>query len=158
MPYDGSIAYVVTKSVIFYLNSRVAGLPTTRSVVITSTTASCLASTACSSTEIPLREVIQVPLIFWWRGTCPHGQRLDRPVTNAALPATLLDLIGEKSNPRSRPSLAQLWEQPDLKQDWPDPVSRGGHIPWVPAQFLTAHGAIKSVLDPQWSILCMRNS
>ena len=100
------------------------------------------------------REVIHVPLIFWWPGRVPASQRVAQPVTNAALPATLLDLIGAEGQTQfPGPSLAQLWEQPDLKHDWPDPLAEVAQIPWLPAQFLTAHGAMKSVLDPQWQYI-----
>jgi len=36
---------------------------------------------------------IHVPLIVRWPGTIPQGVRVDEPVTNAALPATMMDLV-----------------------------------------------------------------
>ncbi|MCC7354348.1 MAG: hypothetical protein IT330_11380, partial [Anaerolineae bacterium] len=37
--------------------------------------------------------------------------------------------------------------------EWPDPLAEVAQIPWVPPQHLTAQGAIKSVLSPQWQYI-----
>lgn len=97
------------------------------------------------------REVIHVPLIVWWPGHLPAGKRIDLPVSNAALPATLLDLLDESATTLfPGPSLAQLWETPEAGRDWLYPLAEVAQVPWVPAQHLTAHGALKSVISPQW--------
>jgi arylsulfatase A-like enzyme len=96
-------------------------------------------------------EQIHVPLIFWWPGHVPEGERVAQPVTNSALPATLLDLIGEQEQTLfPGPSLTQLWNAPDAYPDWPNPLSELAQFPGMPANEPAAQGAMKSVVSPQW--------
>src|SRR5204862_403870 len=39
------------------------------------------------------RELIQVPLVIWYPGRVPAGMRLDQPVSNAAIPATVMQIV-----------------------------------------------------------------
>ena len=72
-----------------------------------------------------------MPLIFWWPGRVPAGLRMDHPVTNAALPATVMDLIGMHTQTLfPGPSLAKLWEPTQAHCSWPYPVAEIKRIPW----------------------------
>jgi arylsulfatase A-like enzyme len=95
---------------------------------------------------------VHVPLIFWWPGTVPSGVRIDAPVTNAALPATVMDLIGdgERSLFPGR-SLAKTWSGDRADRD------RGGDVlaeiaqqPFVPEKVPVYHGGMKSILTAEW--------
>jgi arylsulfatase A-like enzyme len=95
------------------------------------------------------REQIRVPLVFYWPSRIPQGVRISRPVSNAAIPATLMDLIG--SSPESAfplASLAQLWKtSQDL--DWPFPESDLAQLPWNPKAPNYA-GAMRSMSGPRF--------
>ena len=39
-------------------------------------------------------ELIHVPLLIWYPGHVPAGETVRAPVTNAAIPATIMDLLG----------------------------------------------------------------
>lgn len=96
------------------------------------------------------RELIHVPLIFWWPEHVPAGVRVARPVTNAALPSTLLELAGV-GGPAAFPGppLTRLWQAPQVPDEWPDSLSELAHLPWNenwPSYF----GWMKSLVSLQW--------
>ena len=101
------------------------------------------------------REVLHVPLIVWWPGHVPSGMRVATPVTNAALPATLMDLIGA-GNQQLFPnrSLTELWKDPGASRDWSYPLAELAHQPFKPIQETPAHsGWLKSLVSPQWQYI-----
>jgi arylsulfatase A-like enzyme len=67
-------------------------------------------------------ELIHVPLIISFPGHIPEKLRIENPVSNAAIPKTIMDLIGKTADIFPGPSLAQLWEH-SASQSWPDSVS-----------------------------------
>jgi arylsulfatase A-like enzyme len=74
-----------------------------------------------------------------------------QPVTNAALPATLLALLGESEQKLfPGPSLDALWMNSELGREWPNPLAEIAQIPWAPEQHLPAHGPMKAVVSPHW--------
>jgi len=103
------------------------------------------------------RNEIQVPLIFSWRGRIPAGARFEQPVTNSALPATVMDLIGVADRPRfSGPSLALAWKTPRAR-DWPDPIAEVEEIPWQPKAAPASRGGIKSLVTLPWQYVAPEN-
>lgn len=97
------------------------------------------------------REVIHVPWIIRWPGHVPEGKRIIEPVSIAALPATLLDLIGkEEQTLFPGPSLSQLWDATATRSDWPYPIAELAQHPWEPDRNPSAHGAMKSVVNAEW--------
>lgn len=110
------------------------------------------------------QEEIKVPLIFWMPGEVPAGQRVSSPVTNAALPATIMDLLGDQTQPRFQgPSLASLWNTESLPSTGPNPLAEMKAWSWEigqgeepsPARL----GDIQAVFSPDWhyiehSVLC----
>jgi arylsulfatase A-like enzyme len=55
-------------------------------------------------------ELLRVPLVIRFDGRTPEGLRIDRPVTLADLPATVLDLVNVRQHPIPGESLASTWE------------------------------------------------
>jgi arylsulfatase A-like enzyme len=97
------------------------------------------------------REEIHVPLILWRPGHLPAGLRISQPVTNAALPATIMNLLDlDDQTVFPGPSLIQLWESPEAHLNWPLPLSQMEHRPWNPEDLPSRYGAMKSLLTPQW--------
>ncbi len=58
-------------------------------------------------------ELIHVPLIFHWPGHLPEGMRIQQPVSNAAIAATVLQVAGGGAQSFPAPSLSTLWHGPD---------------------------------------------
>jgi arylsulfatase A-like enzyme len=105
------------------------------------------------------RELIHVPLVIWYPGHAPAGLRVPRPVTNAAIPATVLDLIGAGPFPAS-PSLSALWQTGGVP-DWPDPLAELAHNAISDKEDQIAKsliptastGAMKSLVTQQWQFI-----
>ena len=96
------------------------------------------------------RNEIQVPLILSWRGRIPAGARIEQPVTNSALAATVMDLIGVDDRARfPGPSLTLAWKAPQSR-DWPDPIAEVEEIPWLQKAAPTSQGSIKSLVSIPW--------
>jgi arylsulfatase A-like enzyme len=77
------------------------------------------------------REVIHVPLIFWSPGRIPDRWRVTTPVTNASIPATILDQLGTTWPATAAPSLRPLWTESIGRTRWPAPLSEIRHRPWA---------------------------
>jgi arylsulfatase A-like enzyme len=90
------------------------------------------------------REVIQVPLIVWGPGRVAEGMRVSRPVTNAAIPATLMSLLGADPAPFLIPSLQPLWD--GTGTDTPDPVSELAES----GRSAAYSGALRSIVSGPW--------
>ena len=108
------------------------------------------------------RELIHVPLVIWYPGHAPAGMRVPRPVTNASIPATVMDLIGggaQNAFPASS-SLSRLW-QTGGEEDWPDPLSELAHNAISDKEDQIAKtlvptastGAMKSLVSSQWQLI-----
>lgn len=105
------------------------------------------------------REQIQVPLVIWSHSNIPAGSHVDRPVSNAALASTVMDLIGarnEKAFPGS--GLDALWTKNNTKAKWPYPISELAKNDIVidpdrrarDVEPTAMDGDMKSVVTPQW--------
>ncbi|HEY1262944.1 MAG TPA: sulfatase [Terriglobales bacterium] len=106
--------------------------------------------------------LLHVPLIFWYPGHVPSGVRIPRPVSNVALAATVLDLLGADSAQNFRgPALDLLWRQPKSAETWPDPISElaenakiFNNNPELEAKVATAQdGPLKSLVTPRWHLI-----
>jgi len=94
------------------------------------------------------REAIHVPLIIWQPGRVPARQRIARPVSNAAIPATIMDLLGAAPAAEYAPSLRRLWTDGHADQDWAYPLSELMHRPWEEARLPVHHGSMRSLVAP----------
>src|SRR6202163_5130159 len=57
-------------------------------------------------------ELIHVPLVIWYPGHIPAGVTVTTPVTNAAIPATIMDLLGGGSQGTFTPASLGALLQP----------------------------------------------
>jgi arylsulfatase A-like enzyme len=95
------------------------------------------------------RETIQVPLVLWQPGRVPAGRRVAQPVSNASIPATVLDLVNGNPERFPVPSLTALWrESPPAA--WPMPVAELSQRTWAPARHPVHHGSLRSAVDQEW--------
>ena len=105
------------------------------------------------------RELIRVPLLIWYPGHVPTGVSVPRPVTNAAIPATVMDLIGAGPSPASS-SLSALWQIGGVP-DWPHPLSELAHNAISDKEDQLAKtlvptastGAMRSLVTSQWQFI-----
>jgi arylsulfatase A-like enzyme len=111
-------------------------------------------------------ELIHVPLIVWYPGHVPSGLRVAQPVTNAAIPATVMDLFSSPGKTFPGPALSQFWRNREVTTNWPDPLSElpqteiitpedravEGKIP------LATNGGMQSLVRPGWHLIVHQKS
>ena len=106
-------------------------------------------------------ELIHVPLLIWYPGHVPAGETVATPVTNAAIPATIMDLLGAGTeSPFPPASLSALW-QAGGAPNWPDPLSELARNAISDKEDQLARtliptastGAMKSLVTPQWQFI-----
>ena len=99
------------------------------------------------------REELHIPLILHGPGV-PAGVRISRPVTHAAIPATVLDLVSDgPTQTFGARSLVDLWAQPTEQARWAYPLAEAGERGWAPESFPTHHGDMWSLLSPEWHFI-----
>jgi arylsulfatase A-like enzyme len=106
------------------------------------------------------RELIHVPLVIWMPGSIPAGIRVDQPVTNSAIPATVMDLVGGAQRPFPGPSLSDSWKTSSQFVP-PNPLSElaqnryPGKKDQAADQLIptASSGAMSSIVTPQWQLI-----
>jgi arylsulfatase A-like enzyme len=153
--YDGGVVYIDQQIAKLMDELRRLGLDQNTIVVVTSDHGESFREHGLVTHGTSLyRELIHVPLLVWWPGHVPAGQRIDRPVSTASLPATLLDLVGAQKNTNFPiPSLTALWKEPASISAWPDPVSEMAQDIFIPPQYPAYKGWLKSITDSQWHLI-----
>ena len=110
-------------------------------------------------------ELVHVPLIVWWPGHVLSGVRIPRPVSNNAVPATVMELLGDgKTGTFPGPALSDLWQNPGAETNWPDPVSEVAKDEYSVIRKEAAEkviptaktGAMKSLVTSQWHYILHR--
>lgn len=100
------------------------------------------------------RPVIHVPMIVWYPKSVPQNVRIDTPVSNAAIPATILDMLGEPGQDLfPGPSLAELWRDPSSAVLFPDPIAEMAESTWVNPNHLSIKGDMVSVISSDWQYI-----
>lgn len=99
------------------------------------------------------RQVIHVPLIFWKPGTVP-AVKVEAPVTNVDIPATLVDILGwgrEDHFPGS--SLRELWRNPAASSSRRPVLSELAQFRYRPANYPCHSGPMKSLIVGKWQYI-----
>jgi arylsulfatase A-like enzyme len=153
--YDGAIYYVDQQVANLMADFAKRGLTQNTLVVITSDHGECFGDHGLLAHWNALyKEVIRVPLIYYWPGEIPQGVRINKPVSATSLPATVLDLAGIKPDVVFPiPSVAQLWRQPNMDPAWPDPLSEIGQNLDLPESYPAYQGWLKAIVSPQWHLI-----
>jgi arylsulfatase A-like enzyme len=105
-------------------------------------------------------ELIRVPLVIWFPGHVPAGVRVSRPVTNAAIPETVMELLGARSE-FPGPALSDLWKTAGAETSWPDPLSELVQNKYAGKKDQAADsleptassGGMRSLVTPQWQLI-----
>jgi arylsulfatase A-like enzyme len=106
-------------------------------------------------------ELIHVPLVIYFPGHVPAGMKIARPVSNAAVAATVLNLVGGDDAGFPGPALSALWNKPAGQTPWPDPISELAHNRYPGKadreadQLLptAASGAMRSIVSASWQLI-----
>jgi arylsulfatase A-like enzyme len=106
-------------------------------------------------------ELIRVPLVIYYPGHVPAGVKIERPVTNAAIPATVLNIIGGDESTFPGPALSALWKTPLATPRWADPLAElaqnkypGKHDREADQLVPTAtSGVMRSIASSKWHLI-----
>lgn len=106
------------------------------------------------------RELVHVPLIISWPGHVPEGIRITQPVSNAAIAATVVHLVGATTNSFG-PSLSQLWQSPSNSSSWSAAVSELPQTDVIEPEDralqnkepLATDGSMRSIFTTQWHLI-----
>jgi arylsulfatase A-like enzyme len=106
-------------------------------------------------------ELVHVPLVVWYPGHVPAGLRVAQPVSNSAIPATLMDLLSGNRQTFSGPALSAFWKNREAATNWPGPLAElpqteiitpedrvvEGKIP------IASNGGMQSLVTPEWHLI-----
>ena len=104
-------------------------------------------------------EQIHVPLVVWYPDHIPSGVTITAAVSNAAIPSTIMALLGAQTT-FSQASLSALWQTGGVPS-WPDPLSelaRNGISDKEDQAARTlvptsSTGAMKSLVTTRWQLI-----
>lgn len=152
--YDGAIAYTDDYIGRLLADLRQQGLLDNTFVVVTADHGESFGEHGLFLHRNALYwESIHVPLLVVRPGFIPAGRRVARPVSNVALPATIMALVGAGDHTLfPQRSLADFWS-PELPSEWPSPIAELAQAPWGPKRRPVYHGAMKSVVSPDWQYI-----
>jgi arylsulfatase A-like enzyme len=150
--YDGAIAYVDAQINNFLNQLDTRSLLQNTLIVITSDHGQSFGEHRVYGHGKALyRNLIHVPLIVKWPNHLPSGIRVSKPVSTAAIPATIIEWVAGDTDPMfAVPSIARSWTDPGAAEPLP-PLSELSKLApvddsWDPARF----GASKSLVTDKW--------
>jgi arylsulfatase A-like enzyme len=146
--YDGAINYVDDQLAELMRQLESRGLDKDTLVVVTSDHGESFNEHGFMNHGNALyRELIHVPLIVWEPSRVPAARRVARPVSEADVPATILELVSSQGNfPGS--SLAAEWRGDTAPARTP-PVAELAQMDWNP-KYPNFYGPMQSVSASQW--------
>lgn len=106
--------------------------------------------------------LIHVPLVLWFPDHIPSGVRISTPVSNVAIPATIMRLLGAAEDTWfPGPALNLLWHKPEMAANWPATVSEiaQGQTTFkadaaLERRVATARaGPLKSLVTSRWHLI-----
>jgi arylsulfatase A-like enzyme len=93
-------------------------------------------------------DLVHVPLIISFPGHTPSGRRVTTPVSNAAIPATVMNFLGgNEQQTFPGPALNYFWDSSKAGLRWPDPLSQLGQNSVINTQDRLVKGKIPSAAD-----------
>lgn len=107
-------------------------------------------------------DLIHVPLIIAYPEHVPAGVRVTTPVTNAAIPATITDFLGNPDSAKfPGPPLSAIWTKPEAASNWPNPLSELAQNEFINTNDKVVVGKIPTAADsnmasavtPHWHLI-----
>jgi arylsulfatase A-like enzyme len=160
--YDDSIKYVDDHIGLLMRELETRSLAKNTLVVITSDHGESLGQHHLETHGRALYwELIHVPLVLYYPGHIPADARIRSPVTNAAIPAAVLDLVGTDEYRFPGPTLRGLWNTPKVEAAWPDPLSELAHNQYPGKHDQEADhliptatsGAMRTLITSKWQLI-----
>ena len=160
--YDNGVKYVDDYMGQLMDELEVRGLAKNTLVVITSDHGESLGQHHLETHGRALYwELIRVPLVIYYSGHVPAGVKIEKPVTNAGIPSTVLKLVGGDESRFPGPALSVLWTNPTAATRWPDPIAElaqnrypGKHDKEADLLVPTAtSGAMRSIVSAKWHLV-----
>ncbi len=150
--YDGAVAYVDVQISKLLDELRSKGLAESTIVIISSDHGEAFDEHGELGHRKDLyRESIEVPLIISWPGHLPAGTQVSYPVSNAWIPATLMELLGVFPSAFHSPSLLL---SKDAAGDRPYPLAELAQMPFAAVKETPAYsGWLKSLVSPDWHFI-----
>ena len=100
------------------------------------------------------REELHVPLIFYWPGHLPAGQRISQPVSINSLGSTLIEMSGLSSVDQfPGPSLVSLWLGGADTATYPMPLAEIYAKSWYDERSIVKTNSLRSLLNDQWQYI-----
>ncbi len=157
--YDGAIRYVDDQLGELFEDLKRHDLARNTLIIITSDHGEAFGEHGMYLHDNSLyREVIHVPLIFWWPEHVPAGTRVSQPVSLTSLPATIMTLLGESEQTAfPGPELLGGEGVVNDNQDWPHPLGEMLHKPFASEEFPISHGSMRTVVTPDWHYIETEN-
>lgn len=151
--YDGAIAYADSELGALLSDLKKRGLTENTLVVVTADHGESFGEHGLYLHQNSLYlETIRVPLVILGpAGLVPVGVRVGDPVSNVALGATIIDLVGisdKKTFPG--PSLRQFWEEPKLTFDSVACIESELETKVQAAEPIVREDSLKSLVTAQW--------
>lgn len=156
--YDGALSYLDAQVGALMNELAARGLQENTLVVITSDHGEAFGNHDLFGHGNSLYlESLHVPLIFYWPGKVPAGQRPATVVGLNHLPATLVDLLqaGSASEFPGH-SLAQVWKQPDQGSESFSPVVAelsAGRFDHSGIDYPNATESLKTLIGDEWQLI-----
>jgi arylsulfatase A-like enzyme len=161
--YDDSVKYVDDYIGRLMQELERRGLATNTLMVITSDHGESLGQHGLDKHGRALYwDQVHVPLVIWYPGHVPTNVRVTRHVTNAAIPATILSLLGGDEQAQfPGPALDSLWNRVQPEPRWSDPVSELAQRNYASSRDKLADqriptattGAMKSLVTQRWHVI-----
>ncbi len=151
--YDGAIAYVDDEIGKLMEELKKRNLAENTLVVITSDHGESFGEHGLFTHRNALyRNLIHVPLVFYWPGHVPAGMRIGAPVSQTFLAATVMEITGGNQR-QTFPgvSLAEFWKNASTHTDTPLPIAELNQMPFEGMKPAPAYyGAMQSAVSPAW--------
>lgn len=149
--YDGSLAYLDDQIRILLQTMEESGLLDNTLVIITSDHGEEFGEHGVFDHGNSFyRQAVHVPLIIRFPGHVPAGSRIDTPVSLAALPATIMELIGLEKHPFPGHSLAPLWQSPGRPGPQSPVVSEVRKVVRQPEWYPASQGNLAAIVKGPW--------
>lgn len=149
--YDGAVNYVDDQIAQLMQQLEQRGLSKNTLVVITSDHGEGFYEHGLMNHGNSLyREVTHVPLLLWAPGAIPAGKRVADPVSLTAIPATVLQFLGQPDSAHfPQAALTAFWTPGLRPAALEAPVSELAQMLWSPS-FPNYYGPMISVTTPDW--------
>ncbi len=154
--YDGALVYMdnSVRELVDALRER--GLADNLAVVVTADHGDLFGEHGLQGHRNALYwDLLHVPLIFWGSPGLTRGMRVERPVSLVSLPATLLEIAGEKGTDGfPAPSVAQFWKAGGEVPVWPFPISELAQMPYPGLENMPNYsGSLSAIVTPRWLLI-----